>query len=151
MKWLMRDGTEIEISDMKTSHIINSLRMLKDKGYVSHEIVSFYIGCDRPNGEAANDAFDAEFNQVMNAPVTPYIKAFNDELESRGMSKDDIQKSLRYQHTPAVEMKKTRRFGYHLCPIHQQEYLQYCSCCVLELHAQKKRKRHGKKKKESIC
>lgn len=111
MRWKMRNGTEIEISDMKTTHIINSLRMIKNQGYVSPKTVSFYIGCPRPNGEAANDAFDNEFNDVMDSPVTPYIDEFEDELKKRGMSEEDIRTALRDKHIRVMEPTTEKKDG----------------------------------------
>jgi hypothetical protein len=37
MKWTKQDGTQVEISEMSTEHLKNTLAMLKRKGYVSPE------------------------------------------------------------------------------------------------------------------
>ncbi len=85
MKWIMQNGEEIEISKMETRHIRNSIAMLERKGFISESTSDFYLSTDRPNGEAAQDLFDMELHQVLEAPVSPFLDAFKEELQNRGV------------------------------------------------------------------
>jgi len=91
MIWTTQDGREFEVSDMRTSHIINTLRMLKRKGYKSPSTVKFYITCPAPNGDAANDAFEQEFDDVINSPTSPFIDEFETELKKRGIDEKEFK------------------------------------------------------------
>jgi len=73
---------------METSHIRNALAMLKRQGYVGISTRSFYLSCPLPLGEAAQDAFNMEFDAVMDAPTSPFIDAFKQELERRGENRN---------------------------------------------------------------
>lgn len=81
--WTMRDGQKIALKDMKTSHIENSLNMLKRNGFISTRTLAFYLATPGPTGEMAQMCFEQEFAGVISAPVTPWIDLFEEELEWR--------------------------------------------------------------------
>ena len=77
-KWKTKEGKEIEIKDMETSHIKNCLNMLERKGFVSMTTLDLYLSCSDPNGEMAQIAFEQE---LMDLRVTNFIDLFTEELE----------------------------------------------------------------------
>ena len=81
--WKTKDGRQIEIKDMETSHIKNTLAMLKRKGFISPKTLSYYLFGPTPNGDGANDAYEMEFNNLVNRPISPFINYFEDELIRR--------------------------------------------------------------------
>jgi len=83
MKWKTKDGREIEISNMETSHIENTLAMLKRNGAISVETLEFYLTCHPPNGDMAMDAFEKEFEDIVSSPVCKAMGALERELEKR--------------------------------------------------------------------
>lgn len=85
MNWKCEDGRVIPISEMETEHIENVLAMLRRMGCVSPKTVAFYVTCSLPHGEAALDAFDLELGAVLDAPSSPLIDIFEDELKKRGI------------------------------------------------------------------
>jgi hypothetical protein len=82
--WKTKKGENILISQMATSHIKNVLKMLKDKGYIGVSTLSFYLTCRPPTAEYALEAFEQEFDRVIEAPTTVYIDLFEEELKKRG-------------------------------------------------------------------
>lgn len=84
-KWIMKDGTQINVKNMETSHIKNSLAMLKRKGFIAQSTFESYFCC-YPRGDMAQMAFDQEFDEVMKSPVSQFIDIFENELEARGES-----------------------------------------------------------------
>ena len=86
-KWNCKNGKEIEIKDMETSHIENSIKMLERQGFVAKSTWDFYSTCSGPTGEHAQDAFEAEQNSVFDKMPTSWIDAFKDELKKRNESK----------------------------------------------------------------
>jgi hypothetical protein len=82
--WLTKDGRQIPIEKMATQHIKNTLKMLRNQGYIGMSTLQFYLNCTPPTAEGALDAFDQEFNKVVEAPTTPYIDLFEAELKKRG-------------------------------------------------------------------
>lgn len=85
MKWKTRDGRELEVSEMSTTHIFNSLQLLRRSGYVGSSTVAFYNSCPLPLGEMAQVAFDAEYDAVMDSQIHPFIDLFEQELKTRGI------------------------------------------------------------------
>ena len=89
-KWTMKNGNKIRICDMENSHLINIIKMLKRCAErKKQKIESFYIYCVPPNGEMAQDAFDSEFNSVMESTWDDYVPNIYDNLyneaERRGL------------------------------------------------------------------
>jgi hypothetical protein len=82
--WRTNNGDYLVPEQMSTSHIKNCVNMLKRKGYVSPQTVTFYNTCSLPIGEMAMDAFDMEYEQVMDAPISDILGIFEDILEKRG-------------------------------------------------------------------
>lgn len=85
MKWKTKDGREIEISEMADSHLLNTYKMLRRKGFISPKTFRFYLTCAGPNGEMAQDAFDQELDRVLDSPVSEFIDLFEEEIRRRGL------------------------------------------------------------------
>lgn len=81
--WVFKNGDEIPIRNMTTKHIERILARLLKSGYVGKSDVSFYLNCDYPRGDGAQDAFDSEFDYVMDANVHPFVDIFKEELALR--------------------------------------------------------------------
>ena len=81
--WTMRNGKQIPVCQMTTSHVQNALRGLQQAGYVSPGAAAYYASCPEPHGDGALDAFDAECDYVLNAPTSRFIDIFEDELKQR--------------------------------------------------------------------
>jgi hypothetical protein len=78
--WITKDGRKIAVKDMATSHIKNTLAMLKAKGFVDLDTLEFYLCGAGPNGEMAQLAFEQE---LMDLKVSPFIDLFEEELNYR--------------------------------------------------------------------
>jgi len=92
-KWKMRDGTKIKIKDMSTSHIRNSIAMMKRNGWVSTDTLNFYMSCDGPQGDMAQLAFDQECDRIFEAPCSSTMTALERELKKRkARDKRDMEK-----------------------------------------------------------
>jgi hypothetical protein len=81
--WTFNNGDKIPIENMTTRHIERILDYLLRSGYVGQSDVSFYLGCDEPRGDGAQDAFNLEFDYVTNASINPFIDIFRAELKLR--------------------------------------------------------------------
>ena len=75
-----RDWT---IPEMETRHIKNALASLKRRGYVGPSTISFYVSGPMPTGDGAMDAFDMEFDAMMDRPVSKFVDLFEEELKQR--------------------------------------------------------------------
>jgi hypothetical protein len=84
--WTRKDGSQIAVAEMATDHIRNALAMLKRKGAVSPSTRRFYLECPGPVGEAAQDAFDAEFADITSRPTSEFVDIFEAELKRREAS-----------------------------------------------------------------
>lgn len=82
--WTTRSGEKIPVVNMQTSHIENSLAMLKRNGFISPSTVDNYMCGPMPHGEMAQDAFWSEFDSILNRPVSEAIDWFEEELFRRG-------------------------------------------------------------------
>ena len=83
MKWKTKEGKLIEVKDMSTSHIKNSLAMLKRKGFIAQSTLKSYLFCPSPRGDMAQYCFDQEFDRILNCPVSSFIDKFESELIKR--------------------------------------------------------------------
>jgi len=82
-KWKTRDGTEIKIKGMSTSHIRNSIAMMKKNGFVSTDTLNFYLTVEGPNGDMAQMAFEQEQDMIFGAPCSSTMSALERELKRR--------------------------------------------------------------------
>lgn len=81
--WQTKSGQLLRPSEMHTRHIENALAMLKRAGYVGPSTVSFYLSCPLPHGDGAMDAFDQEWDAVMDASVSKFVDIFKNILKQR--------------------------------------------------------------------
>lgn len=82
MQWTTKDGRKLNVNDMSTQHIKNSLAMLKRKGHVSAKTLLFYLNCPEPGGDGAQMAFEEELDSAIKN-ANPFIDAFEEELKTR--------------------------------------------------------------------
>lgn len=85
-RWKTRDGRVISVKDMETSHVQRALAMLKRKGFVGPSTVLAYLSGPVPQGEHAQDAFNAEFAEITTRPMNPFVDIFENELKRRGVA-----------------------------------------------------------------
>jgi len=86
--WITREGEKILISEMKDSHLINTFKMLKRKGFISPATLNAYVFGSYPNGDMAQLAFDQEYTAILDAPVYPKMGEIELEIEKRGLKKE---------------------------------------------------------------
>lgn len=91
--WKTRDGRLLYPLLMNTRHIENALAMLKRKGYIGPSTVSFYLSCPLPHGDRAMDAFDMEYDAVLDAPVSKFVDIFESILKQRREARDQRRRS----------------------------------------------------------
>lgn len=73
-KWTKKDGTKILIRDMDNEHLLNSIKMLKRFAiHIQRQVELFYMRRPQPTGEAAQDCFDREFDNVMKRDWDDYV------------------------------------------------------------------------------
>jgi len=78
--WTMKNGREIEVTDMETSHIINTIAMLKRR--LSERPTSYpYMG----DSDFASDSVDREeaVNEQIAEEIEAWIDVFEKELKTR--------------------------------------------------------------------
>lgn len=83
--WTMRDGQKIAVKDMSDHHLLTSAAMLKRRGFIGMRALMSYLLGPGPNGEMAQDAFQAEMDEVFERPVNSFVDAFADEIVRRGL------------------------------------------------------------------
>jgi len=83
MKWKTKCGDELEVSEMETSHVVNSLNMLNRNHFISPKTLNFYLTCKPPTAEIALDCFEQELAEILECPVSEFVDIFEDELERR--------------------------------------------------------------------
>lgn len=81
--WVTKEGQKLRISEMEDGHLVNSLQMLKRRGFVGWRILSAYLG-GGPNGDMARDLFDHETDEVFSRPYHPAFDDLEDEVRRRG-------------------------------------------------------------------
>jgi hypothetical protein len=75
--WRDQTGKVWEIHDMETSHLENACNwMLTNADNIQLRDTMRIAGLPGPNGDAANDAFDVEFDLMMQATPEDYVKQF---------------------------------------------------------------------------
>lgn len=82
--WTQRDGTPIAVNDMTDTHLLASARMLRRKGFIGPRTLAAYLG-PGPSADMASLAFEQEQRQVFDAPVSPFVDFFEDEIKRRGL------------------------------------------------------------------
>lgn len=75
----MQTGEVINICDMATSHISNSIAMLRRKGFIGFSDLSIYLGSE-PNGEMAQELYFSELSRIKTHPALDELEA---ELKRR--------------------------------------------------------------------
>lgn len=86
--WRTHDGRTVKIKEMHEGHLRNALAMLRRKGLIGPKTLDFYLRGPRPNGEAAELAYEQELDEIMNAKVNPYIDLLEAEMVRRGLTED---------------------------------------------------------------
>lgn len=85
MKWKTKDGREIEVKDMETSHIKNTLKMLEKNGFIAASTLDFYLGCSGPSGgDGAQMAFERECDYIFSKFPSKKMDEMESELKKRG-------------------------------------------------------------------
>lgn len=79
-KWRDARGKLWDVKDMDVNHIRNALAMLRRKGFISPNLVKFYIACAEPQGEMAQEAFYTEFDTITQ-PTSKFIDIFEARLK----------------------------------------------------------------------
>ena len=83
-QWTTRTGEEIDIHDMPLGHLSRTVAMLERNGWVGESDVMAYLLCE-PSGEAANEAFMAEFEVVLSKRIHPLLDPLRAELKRRSL------------------------------------------------------------------
>ena len=78
-KWTTKDGRVLNISDMTTEHIKNTIAMLERKGFVTPKDFSYYFSCVH-QGDIAQMEFERELDRVK--PCIPLVW-LKEELSKR--------------------------------------------------------------------
>ena len=81
--WTKKDGTEIPVEEMSTEHIKNTLAMLERNGFCSKKEIAFFLLGHKPQGDAAQIAYDMEFNEKNKKFPMDWVDIFQDELRFR--------------------------------------------------------------------
>jgi len=84
-KWTMKNGKKIRICDMSDSHLLNTIRMLRNKK--SDDAIKLYELAGSINGEAAQDDLDRriQFYEKNDIEIYRCGKALLLEAERRGL------------------------------------------------------------------
>lgn len=83
--WKTRDGTVIPIASMSNGHLRNSIRMMRENGFIEWSTVKFYLTCAEPNGDMAQLAFEREQMAIFNKRTSLVLDDLVEELERRGL------------------------------------------------------------------
>lgn len=96
MEWKSKDGTIWKITEMADEHLENCIRFMEARAesYLD-KTIEFYIYGPQPGGDAATDAFEAEFTDLLKA-------RYGDD---RGNEKGDALRWLREEYPPYIAMK----------------------------------------------
>jgi hypothetical protein len=84
--WTQRDGTPIAIKDITDSHLLAAARLLRREGFIGPRALAAYLG-PGPTADGASLAFKQEQGQAFDAPVSPFVDLFDDEIKRRGLQK----------------------------------------------------------------
>jgi len=93
--WVTNEGDRLLISDMNTRHLKNVLGWIwRNRESLKMSAESSMAFGPKPTAEAASDAFDMAFEELLNESANswvrglPVCKAMADELEKRGERQD---------------------------------------------------------------
>lgn len=98
--WICKDGTQVRIEDMSDKHLMNTIRLIERAFTIA---VGRYLVGPAPQGEMAQDAFEAEYDALEEegpGAVHPQYEVLCDEARERGI---DTRKT-----------RDARRLGYDL-------------------------------------
>lgn len=82
--WTQRDGTPIAVKDMTDAHLLASARLLRRKGFIGPRTLAAYLG-PGPTADTASLAFEQEQREAFQAPISPFVDYFEDEIKRRGL------------------------------------------------------------------
>lgn len=82
--WTQRDGTPIAIKDMTDTHLLAAARLLRRNGFIGPRTLAAYLG-PGPTADMASLAFEQEQRQAFDAPVSPFVDFFDEEIKRRGL------------------------------------------------------------------
>lgn len=80
-KWKTKDGQELSIENMETSHIKNCISMLRRNGFVSFSEIARYFNLFFLVDPDPQDQFDRDFNTLP--IVSEFLDLFEAELKNR--------------------------------------------------------------------
>lgn len=82
--WTTKTGKTILISEMKTSHIRNSIKMMELNGFCSKKQLNTYLRCNYNSmGDVAQMAFDRELDNISCKIPSDLIDSLQEELDKR--------------------------------------------------------------------
>ena len=81
--WTTKDNRIIKINKMELQHIKNSIKMLKEKGFISYRTFDHYFLTKPPNGEMTRLEFDEEYLKILTSPISRELGWLEEELEAR--------------------------------------------------------------------
>ena len=82
--WTTKDGRELLISEMETSHIENSINMMKKNRFIAFSTLKSYLSapCNKM-GDGAQLAFDQEFDFICDCRINIKLDWLEEELKNR--------------------------------------------------------------------
>jgi len=81
--WKTKNGKAIPIEKMTNKHLINILKMFKNRGFVGIKTLNFYLNCRGPQGEYAWDAFEQELLKIFDKKPCHEMDWIEEELKKR--------------------------------------------------------------------
>lgn len=77
--WTTKDGRKTPIKDMENGHLLNTIRMLQcgASALQSRETASYFM-LGEPQGEMAQDAYNAGMDELMDMDPMEYLETRED-------------------------------------------------------------------------
>lgn len=90
--WTMKDGTQILVKDMETSHIKNCMRLMeRNKFRAAEELLRLPM----PNGEHAQDAYNQELSYLSSADVSDVFPIYEEmQIELARRAEIDMREAM---------------------------------------------------------
>lgn len=88
--WTQKDGTPIAVKDMTDAHLLASLRMLRRKGFIGPRTLAAHMG-PGPTADMASLAFEQEQRRIFDAPASPFVDYFEDEIKRRALCRAEAR------------------------------------------------------------